>query len=65
VYAVAVRIRVEGGDWLAWFVAKVAGYAGQPDVRDLASAADYLRAERDLTLRLLREAGFPVRVLHR
>lgn len=55
----------EGGDWLAWFVAKVGGYAGQPDVRDLTSAADYLRAERDLTLRLLRDAGFPVRVLPR
>jgi hypothetical protein len=55
----------EGAGWLAWFVAKVAGYAGRPDVHDLASAADYLRVERDLTLRLLRDAGFPVRVLHR
>lgn len=52
----------EGAGWLDWFVAKVAGYATETAVHDLESAAAYLRAERDLTLRLLRDAGLTVSV---
>lgn len=52
----------EGPDWLDWFVAKLAGYATKQPVHDLESAAAYLRAERDMTLKLLRNAGLRVDV---
>ncbi len=39
-------------DWLGWYVGKLAAARGS-GVHDLATAAAYLRAERDLTLRLL------------
>ena len=44
-------------------MAKVAGYATKQPVRDLDGLAAYLRAERDVTLRLLRDADLTVTVL--
>jgi hypothetical protein len=46
--------------WLNWYVGRLAAVPGN-GVHDLASAAAYLRAERDLTLRLL--AGLDLRIL--
>ena len=47
-------------NWLAWYLDKLAVAPGS-GVRDLPTAAAYLRAERDLSLRLL--AGWDLHVL--
>ncbi|GAB3436155.1 hypothetical protein [Flindersiella endophytica] len=52
----------EGPGWLDRLVEKVAGYATKRPVHDLETLAAYLRAERALTLRLLRDAGLKVDV---
>jgi hypothetical protein len=36
--------------WLEWYIGKLAGYGVQPEVHDSASAAEYLRRERAMTL---------------
>lgn len=40
----------EGPGWLEWYVGKLARYQVQPEVHDGASAAEYLRRERAITL---------------
>ena len=39
--------------WLEWYVGKLARYQVQPEVHDIASAAEYLRRERAITLSLV------------
>ncbi|MCK1795727.1 hypothetical protein MTQ01_06825 [Streptomyces sp. XM4193] len=53
--AVALRRAVarEGAAWERWYVDKLAAAPGTSHVHDLASAADQLRAETELTGRLL------------
>lgn len=36
--------------WLEWYIGKLARYAVEPEVHDSASAAEYLRRERAMTL---------------
>jgi thymidylate kinase len=43
----------EGGDWLDWFVGKLARYQVRPPVHDVRTACLYLEAERAITLRLI------------
>ncbi len=40
----------EGPGWLEWYVGKLARYQVQPEVHDVASAAEYLRRGRAITL---------------
>ncbi|MFJ8859513.1 hypothetical protein ACIRD8_13860 [Streptomyces sp. NPDC102451] len=54
-------IEREGDAWGDWYVRKLAGSPGTRAVHDLASAADHLRREAELTRRLL--ARSPWRVL--
>ncbi|MFC8224623.1 hypothetical protein [Streptomyces sp. NPDC057287] len=54
-------IEREGDAWGDWYVRKLAGSPGTRSVHDLASAAEHLRRESDLTCRLL--ARSPWRLL--
>ncbi|MFD5870515.1 hypothetical protein [Streptomyces sp. NPDC060322] len=49
-------IEREGDAWGDWYVRKLADSPGTRDVHDLASAADHLRRESDLTCRLLAQS---------
>lgn len=51
----------EGPAWLDWYVTKLGAAPGTRSVKDLPSAAEHLRREEELTLRLL--AGTHWRVL--
>ncbi|RKN47313.1 hypothetical protein [Streptomyces hoynatensis] len=53
----------EGSAWGDWYVAKLAAAPGTRAVHDLASAAAHLRAEAELTRRLLAESPWPVLTL--
>jgi hypothetical protein len=46
--------------WLDEYVGKLARYGVRPPVRDLASAVEYLRRERAVTLAAARRMGWPV-----
>ncbi|WP_223167774.1 ATP-binding protein [Nonomuraea sp. SYSU D8015] len=46
-------IEREGPEWLDWYVGKLGRSPGTRDVHDLESAADHLRRESELTLRVL------------
>ncbi|MFD6275388.1 hypothetical protein ACFWFI_07420 [Streptomyces sp. NPDC060209] len=61
--ATALRraIEREGGAWGDWYVRKLADSPGTRAVHDLASAADHLRFEADLTRRILE--GSPWRLV--
>ncbi|MFC8590829.1 nucleoside/nucleotide kinase family protein [Streptomyces atroolivaceus] len=54
-------VQREGDAWGDWYVGKLSGSPGTRSVRDLASAADHLRREAELTRRLL--ARSPWRLL--
>lgn len=61
--ALARAVKREGPDWACWYVAKLGAWPGTRSVHDLASAADHLRRETDLTLRVLSTTGWPTLVL--
>ncbi|WP_405678847.1 ATP-binding protein [Streptomyces sp. NBC_01511] len=50
----------EGPDWVDWFVTKLGGSPGSRSVKDLASAAEHLRREEELTVRLLARTDWHV-----
>lgn len=54
----------EGPTWKDWFLGKLASYPVDPPVRGLESAIDYLRHERELTLRLLARMSWQVVVIN-
>lgn len=58
--ALARAAEREGPQWLDAYVGKLARYEVLPPVRDLASAAAYLRRERAATLAAARRMGWPV-----
>lgn len=51
--ALGRAIAREGPQWAEWYVGKLGNSPGTRAVKDVASAADHLRAETELTLRLL------------
>jgi hypothetical protein len=51
--ALGRAIAREGPQWAQWYVGKLGDSPGTRAVKDVASAADHLRAEMELTLRLL------------
>lgn len=61
---VARAVQREGPAWQDWLVDKLAGYPVEPPVRDLRAAVDYLRYEREATLRLLADLPWPVIVIN-
>jgi thymidylate kinase len=44
--------------WLEWYIGKLARYRVQPEVHDRASAAEYLRREREITLSVVRRQSW-------
>jgi hypothetical protein len=58
--ALARAAEREGPQWLDEYVGKLARYGVRPPVRDLASAVEYLRRERAVTLAAARRMGWPV-----
>ncbi|MGW5363218.1 hypothetical protein [Actinopolymorpha pittospori] len=60
--AVALRRAVDrsGPAWGEWYVGKLGAAPGTRSVVDLASAAEHLRREADLTLRLLADSRWDV-----
>ena len=61
--ALARAVEREGPDWASWYVAKIGSWLGAGLVQDLASAADHLRRETDLVLRVLSTTGWPTLVV--
>lgn len=53
-------IEREGDGWIDWYVGKLAQQPGTRAVRDFDSAVAHLRAEADLTRRLLARTGWRV-----
>lgn len=53
--ALARAIEREGPAWQDWLLNKLGDYPVQPAICDLETAADYLRYERQVTLRLVTE----------
>jgi hypothetical protein len=51
--ALARAVDREGQEWGQWYVDKLARWPGTRHVRDLESAADHLRWETNLTMRVL------------
>lgn len=60
---VARAVEREGPAWHDWLVAKLGSYPVEPPVHDLATAYQYLRRERDVTLRLLADLPWQVLVV--
>jgi hypothetical protein len=58
--ALAQASKREGPQWLGEYVGKLVRYGVRPPVRDLASAVEYLRRERAVTLAAARRMGWPV-----
>lgn len=58
--ALARAAEREGSDWLDNYIGKLARYQVRPPVHDLASAIDYLRRERTVTLATARQMGWPI-----
>lgn len=56
-------IEREGPEWMDWYVGKLRRSPGTRTVDDLASAADHLRRESELTLRLLAATRWNVLVV--
>ncbi|MET9555964.1 ATP-binding protein [Streptomyces sp. NPDC006645] len=50
----------EGPDWAEWYVTKLGDSPGTGSVKDLASAAEHLRREEELTVRLLARTDWRV-----
>lgn len=50
----------EGPDWVDWYVTKLGDAPGTRSVKDLASAAEHLRREEELTVRLLARTDWHV-----
>lgn len=55
----------EGPGWLDWYVDKLAGYGVTPPVSSPASAADYLRRERRVTLDAVARYGWDLILVDR
>lgn len=55
----------EGGQWLDWYLGKLAHYEVTPPVTDVASAVTYLRHERAVTLDAVRRRGWGLVVVER
>ena len=53
----------EGPGWLAWYTGKLARYRVEPEVHDAASAAEYLRRERAVTLSVARRQDWGLIVI--
>ncbi len=61
--AVPHAVAREGPAWQDWLLTKLGQYPVEPPVHDLTTACDYLRDERDVTLRLLAQLPWEVIVL--
>ncbi|WP_372348377.1 hypothetical protein [Streptomyces sp. KL116D] len=55
----------DGEQWLDWYVGKLARYQVSPPVTDVASAVQYLRRERAVTLGAVRRKGWDLVVIER
>jgi hypothetical protein len=53
----------EGPAWLDWYIGKLARYEVNPEVHDVASAAEYLRRERAVTLSVARRQNWGLIVI--
>lgn len=62
--ALARAAEREGPGWLGWFVDKLARYRVSPTVHNVDTAGAYLRRERALTLRLVRQQPWDLLVVH-
>lgn len=63
--ALSRAVRREGKQWLDWYVGKLAAYAVSPPVTDLASATNYLRRERAVTLDTMARNDWKLVVIER
>lgn len=55
----------EGPGWLDWYISKLARYQVEPAVHDRASASEYLRRERDVTLSMARRHNWGLITIER
>ena len=55
----------EGPDWLDWYISKLARYQVTPPVHDAASATQYLRRERQVTLNTVRHHNWDLITIQR
>ena len=63
--ALSRAARREGEQWLDWYVGKLAKYAVSPPVTDRASATNYLRRERAVTLDAMARRDWNLVVIER